>query len=115
MKTVNIPYTRKEFYDFFVERIKKEDGFFAADDKEILYGYILDANFVETVFGDFIKGKVTEKPKKERSASPKRKLATKWERITKEKGGNCAELLSVLSAEKNQNLSSYLQVAMGRK
>ena len=55
MKTVNISYTRKEFYKFFIERVKQEDGFFSAEDKENLYGLILDSAFVEKIFGIFIK------------------------------------------------------------
>ena len=38
MKTVNISYTRREFYNFFVERIKKEDGFFTVENKETYTG-----------------------------------------------------------------------------
>lgn len=133
METVKIAYTRKEFYDYFVGWVKRENGFFTADDKDSLYGLMLDSDFVERVFGIFLKEKVErlkkEQAQKKKTDAQKRRLErrkepqprktaakkAKWERIIEEKGERCADILSVLSVEKNKNLSSYLKTAMSGK
>lgn len=136
MKTVNISYTRKEFYEFFIEGIKKEDGFFSAEDKESLYDLILDSAFVEKIFGSFIKEKIAEnerlkkkelqekrieaekrRKEKVKAKKPKKPLPqkAKWEKIIEEKGENGVAMLSALSAEKNAGLLSYLKNQMAKR
>ena len=136
MKTVNISYTRREFYNFFVERIKKVDGFCTVENKETLYGLILDSGFVEKAFGDFIKEKIAESERLKREEAQKKRVEAerrrqekakpvkpkkplpqkaKWEKIVEEKGENGVAMLSALSAEKNAGLLSYLKGQMAKK